>query len=684
MTYFVRSFLLALLFGLLLVGHAYYNFSMAGPAIDGDLLQQFWFDVVRSIGKLVAATTVTAWLLIYGAQLSYRHYVALKWLPKHLLVELIFITVSSAAIVLLLLSYYLVNNPSRIVINFSYDMKWLNLLAPLQQEANWSLAAGVLAGFLLAPLVVNVISMFGRQHANYGLNAISLLFVTTVFGAAYWQQWRLTSHESIPVQAASTVNANQRPNIVMLGADTLRADRLGVYGYDRENISPHIDRLAATSLVADNMYVPLARTAPSLSSIFTSRFPWQHNVRTNFVQAKEVDVSHALPAVLNKVGYTTSVVGDWAATDLGKLDFGFQRQLLPADQWNIKTLIAQGPKNSRLFLSLFWGNELGRLWLPEIFYVAGTSVDGHMYQLAQRELQHLAKQSQPFLLTVFTAGAHLPFASPAPYYQMYSDPTYQGESKYVMASFGSVKEVMKNMQRDKRSFDIAQINALYDGTVKQFDDLVGSMLTRIEQLGIADNTLIVVFADHGVDLFEQESWGQGNLLYSSSYQVPLIIYDPRDKQGKRNPHTTSSLDIAPSLLQAVNVAIPDVMQGQPLNQANDSSVALYESGMWLGNMPGLPAGRYVYPNITELLDIPDKEAGTFAIKPEYLASINRSRLKAVRNGPYQLERIMLKKGEMINCITDGSDAHECDFSQPPWQALADEMSLWLQQEEQNR
>ncbi|RJG50637.1 sulfatase family protein [Motilimonas pumila] len=683
MAYFVRSLLLALIFSLALVGHAYYNFSMGGPAIDSDLLQQFWVDVIRSIGKLLAASGLTAWLLIYGTQLSYRHYVQLKWLPKHILIELIFIASSSAAIILLLLCHFLIYNPSRVVINFSYDMKWLNMLQPMLNEANWVIGVAVLAVVLVTPLAINLISVFSRQRFNKALNSVSFLFLATLAGVFYWNTWHL-SNAVEPSPDAKVANTHTKLNVIMLGADTLRADRLGAYGYSRNNISPNIDRLAAKSLVADRMYVPLARTAPSLTSIFTSRYPWQHKVRTNFVQPAAVDVSQAFPEVLNKAGYTTSVVGDWAATDLGKLDFGFQRQLLPADQWNIKTLIAQGPKNSRLFLSLFWSNEIGRLWLPEIFYVAGTSIDGHMYQLAKKELQYLAEQPSPFLLTVFTAGAHVPFASPAPYYNMYSNQDYQGESKYVMASFGSVKEVMKNMQRDKHSFDIEQINALYDGTVKQFDDLVGEMLEQLKQLGIADNTLVVVFADHGVDLFEQESWGQGNLLYSSSYRVPLIIYDPRNQKNQINTFTTSSLDIAPTLLDALDLTAPEEMQGQPLSHADSSSVAFYESGMWLGNMPGLPKDRYVYPNITELLDIPNKEDGTFTIKPEYLASINRSRLKAVRKGPYQLERIMLRKGELVSCITDGDQAHECDFSQPPWQALADELSFWLQQEEQSQ
>ncbi|MFO6424972.1 sulfatase [Motilimonas sp. KMU-193] len=659
------------------VSYAYVNFSMSGPAVEFKLLLPFWRDMLMSLLKLSFAVWLSLFVLAYASALSYQNYLHLGWLSPRASVSWPILVCFNLACLLLLFVTQLFFNPSVIVVNFSYQQKWLGYFSPLLNKdvilALWC----VLLTLLLLPVFIHLLrALFvPRVHSNWRILWPWFGFVLVPL---------LLLHIPLQGKVVTSVKpaTSDLPNIIMLGADTLRADRLSSYGYQRRGqISPNIDALASKGLKAEQMFVPLARTAPSLSSIMTGRYPWQHRVRTNFVTAQQVDVAGALPQVLAQQGYVTSVVGDWAATDLGKFEFGFARQSLPADQWNLTTLIAQGPKNIRLLLSLFWHHELGRRWLPEIFYVAGSAVDQHIYQLALDELDQLAAQPAPFFMTVFSAGAHIPFASRWPYYQQYSDPDYQGESKYVMSSFGSVREVMKNMARDKRSFDIEQINALYDGTVKQFDDLVGEVMAHLVELGIAENTLVVVFSDHGVDLFEQESWGQGNLLYPSSYRIPFILYDPRDPTPRSVSHTTSSLSIAPTILQQLGVSIPSGMAIAPMTQANEQSVAFYESGMWLGEMPGLPKDRFRYPNITELLYIPDPQQGTLAIKESYLSQINRSRLKAVRQGAYQVEQLRLTTGIQLSCSQDPYPAAPCDLTQPPWQGLAALLQAWIRQEE---
>ncbi|MCE2572197.1 sulfatase family protein [Motilimonas eburnea] len=663
---------------ILYVSYAYVNFSMSGPAVEFKLLLPFWQDMLVSLLKLTFAVWVSLFLMVYASVLSYQNYRHLGWLSPRPSVYFFLLVGFNLAFLILLFVTQLFFNPSVIVVNFSYDQKWLAYFSPLLNKdvilALWCL----LLTLLLLPVFIHLLRAFFVPRVTSHWRILWPWFALVLLPVFLLH---------IPLQGAATTSVkparSDLPNIIMLGADTLRADRLSTYGYQlRGQISPNIDALASKGLQANHMFVPLARTAPSLSSIMTGRYPWQHRVRTNFVTEQQVDVAGALPQVLAEQGYVTSVVGDWAATDLGKFEFGFSRQSLPADQWNLTTLIAQGPKNIRLLLSLFWHHELGRRWLPEIFYVAGSSIDQHIYQLALDELNQLAGQPAPFFMTVFSAGAHIPFASRWPYYQRYSNPDYEGESKYVMSSFGSIREVMKNMARDKRSFDIEQINALYDGTVSQFDDLVGEVIQRLVALGIAENTLVVVFSDHGVDLFEQESWGQGNLLYPSSYRIPFILYDPRDPKPHTINHTTSSLSIAPTILQQLGIRIPSTMAIAPLSQANEQSVAFYESGMWLGEMPGLPKDRFRYPNITELLYIPDPTQGTLAIKESYLNQINRSRLKAVRQGPYQVEQLRLTTGTQLSCSQDPHPAGPCDLTMAPWQGLAALLQAWILQEEQ--
>ena len=173
--------------------------------------------------------------------------------------------------------------------------------------------------------------------------------------------------------------AGAPPNILLIGSDTLRADRLGAFGY-RRALTPNIDALGKQGVLFRNCYVPCARTAPSLVSMLTGTWPHTHGIRDNFIADTEVRLNvSALPQLLKPLGYRTAAVSDWCGSDMGKFAFGFDYTDLPEDQWNLKYLIRQGPKDLRLFVSLFTHNRLGRLLLPELYYLGGvplTTPDG--------------------------------------------------------------------------------------------------------------------------------------------------------------------------------------------------------------------------------------------------------------------------------------------------------------------
>src|SRR5205807_750868 len=136
---------------------------------------------------------------------------------------------------------------------------------------------------------------------------------------------------------------------------------------------PNIEQLAARGASFPNCYVPCARTAPSLISMFSGTWPHTHGVRDNFVAGTDTRLPvNMLPERLRDEGYRTASVSDWCGADLGKFSFGFDITDVPADQWNLRYLIRQGPKDLRLLLSLFCHNRFGRCILPEIYYLGGV------------------------------------------------------------------------------------------------------------------------------------------------------------------------------------------------------------------------------------------------------------------------------------------------------------------------
>ena len=495
----------------------------------------------------------------------------------------------------------------------------------------------------------------GRLSDLVALWAASLAYA----GMIVWSAWTPDAH---PLPRRTTRPSDTPPNIVMIGSDTLRADRLGAFGY-RRTLTPHIDRLGDAGALFTNCYVPCARTAPSLISLFTGTWPHTHGVRDNFARDEECTLRPpALPSLLKQAGYRTAVISDWCGADMGKFSFGFDHVDLPQDQWNLKYLIRQGPKDLRLYLSLFTHNRLGRLLLPEVYYLGGVPMTRTLGRRARRLISRLAPGEQPFMLNVFYSTTHPPFASEWPYYTRFADPAYRGESKFAMARLTDPFEIIRRQGQPKEEFDLDQIIDLYDGCVAAFDDEVGQMLAHLDACGLSNNTLVVVYSDHGMEFFEHDTWGQGNsAVGEASPRIPLVIRDPRLPARGRIDEVVRTIDFSPTLLDLVGQPCPESMEGTALtaclkaDSACPTLDAFNETGIWIADIPGLPDAHLRYPNLLELLEVPDRESGTLAIKPEYCARILVAKDRMIRSGKWKLVCQPLETGVMLRLFDVESD-----------------------------
>jgi arylsulfatase A-like enzyme len=474
------------------------------------------------------------------------------------------------------------------------------------------------------------------------------------------------------------------PNILMIGSDTLRADRIGALGYHRP-LTPHIDQLAGQGVLFSNCYVPCARTAPSLISLMTGNWPHTHSIRDNYAADGETRLKvDALPSLLKTLGYHTAAISDWCGADMGKFSFGFDYTDLPEDQWNLKYFIRQGPKDLRLFVSLFTHNRLGRLLLPELYYLGGVPLTTQMGRRARRLVSRLAECGQPFFLNVFYSTTHPPFASEWPWYTCFADPSYAGESKFAMAKLTDPFDIIRRQGAPREEFDLDQIIDLYDGCVKQFDDEVGKMLRHLEACGLAENTIVVVYSDHGMELFEHDTWGQGNsAVGEASPRIPLIIRDPRKPPRGIEEQVVRSVDLAPTLLELAGACPAPTMEGVslvPCFAAHDHCPqldAFNETGIWIADIPGLPNNHLRYPNLLELMEVIDYSTGTLSIKSEYCSRIIAAKDRMIRHGRWKLVYQPLTAGYRLKlfdvvddpgCQYDVSDLHS-DVRDELWERL---------------
>ena len=659
------------------------DFSQTGPLIREEIITRYRRYTLLSLARLSAWAfalmlfTGGGGLLIYYSLNVSMGGVWSEWLA-----------VSAAALGILGASALqfickLRFNPGLLVASMHYRMSRLYPIWQWATPARIGLAQGLLT--LVAVLLVVTAS---RQLVKLNQMAeLVALWSAALFyaGTIVWTHWLPEAHapRRIPTRSPETP-----PNILLIGSDTLRADRLGALGY-RRALTPNIDALATQGVLFSNCYVPCARTAPSLVSLLTGTWPHTHGIRDNFVADDDTRLKvDALPDLLKAQGYRSAAISDWCGGDMSKFSFGFDYTDLPEDQWNLKYLIRQGPKDLRLFISLFMHNRLGRWLLPEIYYLGGVPLTQPIGRRARRLVSRLAQSAQPFFLNVFYSTTHPPFASEWPWYTRFADPAYAGESKFAMARLTDPFEIIRRQGAPKEEFDLDQIIDLYDGCVAEFDDEVGKMLEHLEACGLADSTIVVVYSDHGMEFFEHDTWGQGNSAVGDfSPRIPLLIRDPRKPASGRVDHVVRSIDLAPTLLELIGVSPPASMEGVSLAACFGQQHpcpqldAFNETGIWIADIPGLPDQHLRYPNLFELLEAPDTATGTLSIKPEYITRIMQAKDRMIRSGRWKLTYQPLTNGhilQLFNVETDPLCKHNLIEQHPDIAgALWHKLSEWI-------
>lgn len=632
----------ALLVTALLMLKSLLDFSQSGPRLREEIVRRYRSYVLFAMLRLGFWAFVVAWAwALPGAALAVAASLALGHWPQHWVV-----VVAGTATVVLATAYVggrtLVRNPGLIIASWQYRTARLHGLWGWV-SGRWFRRTAAAIGVVLAAALLGFVAAALVERDAGGLAAALLWLALAYAGVLVFALWE-------PDGGGRRSAINGAPNLVMIGSDTLRADRVGVTRNGKP-LTPNIDALARRGSRFGACYVPCARTAPSLISMLTGTWPHTHGIRDNFVSDDETQLeTPALANILRALGYRTGAVSDWCGADLGKFSLGFEFLDLPDDQWNLKYLIRQGPKDIRLFLSLFLHNRLGRVLLPEVYYLGGVPHTTQLGQRGRRMVSRLARTGEPFFVNLFYSTTHPPFASEHPYYVRHADPAYQGESKFAMARLTEPFEIIRRQGEPREEFDLDQILDLYDGCVAQFDEEVGRMVRHLEANGLMENTVVVLYSDHGMDFFEHGTWGQGNsALGDFSARIPLVIADPREQGGVVVDQVVRAIDLLPTLLELLRAA-PVKCDGTSLvpamrNPGVDLGLkAFNETGLWITPIPGLPPGHLGYPDLLELLDIPNDTTGTLAIKSEYRDIVLIAKDRMVRDGRWKLVYQPLENG----------------------------------------
>jgi arylsulfatase A-like enzyme len=330
-----------------------------------------------------------------------------------------------------------------------------------------------------------------------------------------------------PVAARPSPTPGNGWNVLFVTIDTLRADHLGAYGYQRPT-SPHMDALAREGTTFERAYTFWPKTRASFVMMLTGRRPSQNGYGHR--NPTLLDFNPTLASVLRDAGYRTAAIVDNAnlARALG---------------------YAKGFESYREV----WEEPDARGEWPATLAITQGGVRFLREQPGDR----------PFFLWLHYVNPHAPYTPPAPFDSAFLGQPWDRDPELpvVKGFHGGVPEALYVPGRRRLGYYLAQ----YDGEVAAVDQQVGQVLDALRASAASGRTLVIVTSDHGESLGEHDYYfDHGEDLFDPSLEIPLIVVAPGGRPARRSQALASTLDILPTVLDAVKVPYPPDLAGESL------------------------------------------------------------------------------------------------------------------------
>ena len=314
----------------------------------------------------------------------------------------------------------------------------------------------------------------------------------------------------LAIISTNTLKAqNSPPNIILITLDDMNWDSPSVYGGIIPDLTPNIDKLATEGFMFENAYVQTSNCSPSRNVIQTSLYPHQSGVRGFYYVEPN---KNTLPEILKNNGFFTGIINKAPDTSLSP---DFKR---------------------------YWDTNLGFKGVEK------RSAEAYG-QLFSKFLDKAMSSKEPFYCVVNVADPHKPFFNDQSSKKKGSD--YYKPSKVYTLNDVKVPEFLPENPKIKQEI----LN--YYNSVKRGDDCVGEVLKALNRSKLSDNTIVILLSDHGMPLPFAKS-----TVYQNGVRTPLIINWSRKIQKTKNTaNLVSAIDLAPTILELVNLPIPKTFEG---------------------------------------------------------------------------------------------------------------------------
>jgi len=359
---------------------------------------------------------------------------------------------------------------------------------------------------------------------------------------------------------------SSRPNVLFIAVDDLRPE-LACYGKQHIH-SPNIDRLAASGVLFERAYCMVPTCGASRASLMTGIRP----ARNRFVSyqtwaEKDAPGITTLNTQFRTNGYFTRSLGKVFHNPADNAQGWSEPAWRPKDiPWY------RNPENAALHEQRQKKGRRSRGPAWESAPVDDNAyADGVIAEQAIKDLGRLAGKDEPFFLAVGFLKPHLPFIAPQKYWDLYDHETIHLPDNYhppqdapaeSIHSSGELRAYAGIPAKGQVSDETARnlIHGYY-ACVSYTDAQIGRLLDELDRLKLADNTIVVLWGDHGWNLGEHTLWCKHS-CYETSMQIPLIVRAPGIDGGQKRSGLIETIDLYPTLCELAGLPLPEHLQGQ--------------------------------------------------------------------------------------------------------------------------
>jgi len=439
----------------------------------------------------------------------------------------------------------------------------------------------------------------------------------------------------------------EKLNVLLLCIDDLRPE-LKSFGATYIH-SPNIDRLAEEGRAFTRHYTNAPTCGASRYSLLTGRYGSASNqalfMRAKRMQQPTYQEPPSMPEWFRQHGYTTVSIGkvshhpgglggkNWDDPAQVEMPSAWDQQLMPSGSWQNPVGAMHGLANGKV------RKKSKEHDVYEAFDGDDDSYnDGLITTEAVAKLTQLAEAEQPFFLAVGLIRPHLPFGAPKKYLDLYADvelpPIAHPEKPSHRSTWHGSGEFMNynRWQRDPRTDSefADEVRRHYAACVSYADAQVGKLLEQLKSTGLADNTIIILWGDHGWHLGEHAIWGK-HALFEESLHSPLIIHTPDMPQpGQQSAAIIETVDIFPTLCDLAGLDQADFVVGSSLlPQIHDPLAAGHTAVAYKGSAQTIRTDHYRLilhkDGYTELYDHRKTDAETKNLKTIQPEIVNQLR-----------------------------------------------------------